>query len=48
MTVESNYAIVSGMLGDWLKGLTPVSQPMRRKTKTKTNRTFCARFFPVL
>ena len=46
MTDESNYAIVSGMLDDWLKGLTPVSQPMR--SKTKTNRTLCARFFPAL
>ena len=44
MTVESNYAIAISTLGDWLKNLAPVYQPMRRKTKT--NRDLHARFFP--
>ena len=34
MTVESNYAIAIATLSDWFKNLTPVYQPMRRKTKT--------------
>ena len=33
MTVESNYVIAIAMLSDWLKGLAPVFQPMRRKPK---------------
>ena len=36
MTVESNYMIAIATLGDWLKRLAPICQPMR--TKTKTNR----------
>ena len=44
MTVESNYAIAIATLGDWLKRLAPVFQPMR--SKTKTNRTTYAGFFP--
>ena len=50
MTVESNYAIVNAIahatLSDWLKNVASVFQPMRSKTKTKTNRTSYARFFP--
>ena len=34
MTVESNYVIAIATLSDWLKILTPVFQPMRRKAKT--------------
>ena len=33
MNVESNYAIAIATLGDWLKRLAPVFQPMRSKTK---------------
>ena len=44
MTVESNYVIAIAALSDWLKRLTPVFQPMR--SKTKTNRTLYASFFP--
>ena len=44
MTVESNYAIATATLSDWLKRPAPVFQPMRRKTKT--NRTTYAWFFP--
>ena len=40
MNVESNYAIAIATLGDWLKRLAPVFQPMR--SKTKTNRTMYA------
>ena len=46
MTVESNYVIVIATLSDWLKRLAPVFQPMR--SKTKTNRTMYASFFPAL
>ena len=46
MSVESNYAIAITMLSDWLKNLGPVFQPMRSKTKTKTNGTLYAQFFP--
>ena len=44
MTVESNYMIAIATLSGWLKRLAPVFQPMR--SKTKTNRTMCAGFFP--
>ena len=44
MTVESSYAIAIATLSDWLKDLASVFQPMR--SKTKTNRTLHARFFP--
>ena len=44
MNVESNYSIAIAMLSDWLKSLAPVFQPMR--SKTKTNRSLYARFFP--
>ena len=40
MTVESNYVIAIATLGDWLKRLAPVFQPMR--SKTKTNRAMYA------
>ena len=40
MTVENNYVIAIATLSDWLKGLAPVFQPMRMKTKT--NRTMYA------
>ena len=46
MIVESNYVIAITTLSDWLKRLAPVFQPMRSKTKTKTNRTMYAWFFP--
>ena len=46
MTVESNYVIAIAMLSDWLKRLAPVFQPIR--SKTKTNRTMYAWFFPHL
>jgi len=46
MIVESNNAIAIDVLGDLLKNLAPVLQPMRSKAKTKTNRILCARFFP--
>ena len=39
MTVESNYVIAIATLIDRLKRLAPVFQPLRSKTKTKTNRT---------
>ena len=47
MTIESNYAIAIAIatLSDWLKNLAPIFQPMRT-SKTKTNHTLCARFFP--
>ena len=35
MNVESNHVIAIATLSDWLKGVAPVFQPMRRKTKTK-------------
>ena len=41
---DSNYAIAIAILIDWLKNSAPVFQPMR--TKTKSNRTMHARFFP--
>ena len=44
MTVKSNYVIAITTLSDWLKRLAPVFQPMR--SKTKTNRTLYASFFP--
>ena len=44
MTVESNYVIAIATLSDWFKRLAPVFQPMR--SKTKTNRTLYASFFP--
>ena len=44
MTVESNYVIAIATLSDWLKRVAPVFQPMR--SKTKTNRTMYAVFFP--
>ena len=44
MTVESNYVIAIATLSDWLKRVAPVFQPMR--SKSKTNRTMYARFFP--
>ena len=37
MTVESNYAIVIPMLGDWLKNLAPVYQTIVRTPKTNGN-----------
>ena len=46
MTVESYYVIAIATLTDWLKILAPVFQPMRIKTKTKTNRTTYAWLFP--
>ena len=33
MNVESNYVIASATLIDWLKDISPVFQPMTRKTK---------------
>ena len=45
MNVESNDAIAIAALGDWLKILATVSQPMI--SKTKTNRTLYARFEQV-
>ena len=39
-----NYSIVIATLSDWLKNLVPEFQPM--KSKTKTNRTLYAQFFP--
>ena len=42
MTVESNYVIAIATPSDWLKRLAPVFQPMRSKTKTKTNLTMYA------
>ena len=44
MTVQTNYAIASGTLSDWLKDDAPAYQSMRRKTKT--NRDLYAGFFP--
>ena len=44
MTPESNYVIVIATLSDWFKNLTPVHEPIKRKTKT--NRDLHARFFP--
>ena len=44
MTVESALTIEIATVSDWLKNLTPVFHPMR--SKTKTNRTLYARFFP--
>ena len=44
MIVESNDAITIDMLGDWLKNLALTFEPMR--SKTKTSRILCARFFP--
>ena len=41
-TAESNDTIAIATLGDWLKDLAPVLQP----TRSKTNRTLYARFFP--
>ena len=35
MNVESNDAIAIAALGDWLKVLVTVSQPMISKSKTK-------------
>ena len=37
MTVESNYVIAIATLGDWLKRVALVFQPMRSKTKTNRN-----------
>ena len=37
MTAVSKYVIAIATLNDWLKRLAPVFQPMRIKTKTKTN-----------
>ena len=45
MTVESNNAIATDTPGD-LKNLATLFQPMTTKTKTKTNCTPYARFFP--
>mgnify|MGYP000061351637 CR=1 FL=1 len=44
MTLESNYAIA--IVSDWLKNLATVFQPIRTKTKTKTNHTLYARYLP--
>ena len=44
LTVESNYVIAIATLSDWVKRLASVFQPMR--SKTKTNRTMYAWFFP--
>ena len=44
MTIESNYVSVIASLTAWLKNLSPVSQPIRRKTKN--NHILNARFFP--
>ena len=44
MILESNYAIAT--VSDWLKNLATVFQPMRTKTKTKTNHTLYARYLP--
>ena len=46
MTVESNYVIAIVTLSDWLKRLAPYFQPMKNKTKTKTNCTMYTSFFP--
>ena len=46
MTVESKDTFAIATLRHWLKKLARVSQPMR--SKTKTNRTLYARFFPRL
>ena len=44
MTVQSNYSITIAMLSDWLSNLSRFFQSLR--TKTKSNRTLYARFFP--
>ena len=44
MTIESNYVSVIASLTAWLKNLSPVSQPIRRKTKN--NHILNARIFP--
>ena len=43
---EIRYMIVIAKLSDWLQRLAPVFQPMRSKTKTKTNRTMYTGFLP--
>ena len=45
MTVKSNYVIAIATLGDRLKRVAPVFQPMR--SKTKTNR-YVSVIFPAL
>ena len=45
MTVESNCVIAIDTLSEWLKRAAPVFQPMRSKTKTKTNIAPCTREF---
>ena len=40
----NDYAIAIATISDWLKNLAAVFQPMR--SRTKTNRTLFARFFP--
>ena len=44
MTVESNCDITIPTLGVWLSNFAPVFKSVR--TKTESNRTFYARFFP--
>ena len=44
MTIESNYVSAIASLSDWLKNLSPVFQPVRRKTKN--NHILYSRFFP--
>ena len=43
--MTSNYVIAIATLSDWLKRLAPVFQLVR--SKTKTNRTMYASFFPA-
>ena len=47
MSVESNVVLAFfcfATLSDWLKKLTPLSQPIRRKTKTNRYLFACTRF----
>ena len=45
-TVERNHESAIATLSNWFKNLAPVFEPMKIKTKTKTNRILYAWFFP--
>ena len=44
MTVESNYVIAIATLGDWLKRVAPVFQPMKHQNQNQ-NQSQCKRDF---
>ena len=51
MTVESDYAIATAALSDWLQNVAPAFQPMKRnrlQNQNESQPSSYARFFPRL